>query len=391
MKKDIIILGSTGSIGKSVLKVLNKSNEIRIKLLVSNKNAKKLLFQAKKFNVKNVIINNLIIFNKYKKTFNKNNINLHYGFKNIKKIVKKKVYYCVNSISGIEGFEPTLKFIPLTKNILIANKESIICGWHIISKQLKLNKTNFIPLDSEHFSIWDLLSPKSKNIIDKVILTASGGPFLKKSLSQISNIKPYQALKHPNWKMGKKISIDSSTMMNKVFEYIEAIKLFNLEKNQLSILIHPKSFVHAIIFFKGETIKFLAHETKMTIPIMNALGLTNKNNNRNIEKKNLLNLDNFKFQIPNKKKFPFLKIIDLLPKKISYFETILITINDTLVDKFLNGKINYKSLQTILLDLIKKPYLKRYYKLKPNNIYDIKKMILITKKYVEYNYKNYEN
>ena len=180
-------------------------------------------------------------------------------------------------------------------------------------------------------------------------------------------------------------------MMNKVFEYIEAIKLFNLNKNKLSILIHPKSFIHAIIFFKGDTIKFLAHETKMTIPIMNALGLTNNKKNKNIEKKNLLNIDNFKFQIPNKKKFPFLKLIDLLPNKISYFETILITINDTLVDKYLNGKINYKSLQTILLNLIKKPYLKRYYKLKPNNIYDIKKMILITKKYVEYNYKKYEN
>ena len=137
MKKKIIILGSTGSIGETTLSILNYEKDFKIELLSTNRNANKLLSQAKKFNVNNVIISDKNIFFKYKKEFKKNNINLYHGFRNLKKILKKKVNYCINSISGIEGLDPTLKIIPLTRNILIANKESIICGWHIIKKKIK--------------------------------------------------------------------------------------------------------------------------------------------------------------------------------------------------------------------------------------------------------------
>ena len=197
------------------------------------------------------------------------------------------------------------------------------------------------------------------------------------------------ALKHPNWRMGRKISIDSSTMMNKVFEFIEAIKIFDLKKKNLKILIHPKSFVHAIVFYQGSLIKFLAHDPKMSIPIANALDIKNNKivtSNEDV----LMKLNNLNFEKPNIKKFPVLSVINSIPENTSYFETILITINDTLVSKYLNSEINYISIQKNLINIIKNPYFKKYYKLKPKNIYDIKNMIIITKNYLNKNIIYYE-
>ena len=383
-------MGSTGSIGTSSLSVLKKNKNFKIHLLTSKSNVQKIFNQAIKFKVKNIIIEDKKKYLSFKKKFKSKNINLYLGIKNIKKILKsKKIDYVINSISGINGLEPTLNIIPNSKNILIANKETIICGWDIIKKKLIKHKTNFIPIDSEHFSIWKLIKNEPKSSIDRVILTASGGPFLLKSNRNISNIDPKEALNHPNWKMGKKISIDSSTMMNKIFEYIEAIKIFDLKKKDISILIHPSSFIHAIVFFNHNIIKFLAHETNMTIPITNALQI-NKVQRQNINKNLLKKFNEIKFLVPKKKIFPLLSLIDLIPENSSYFETILITINDNLVHKYLNGQINYKSIQMNILRLINKPYLSKYYKLKPKNIYDIKKMIIITKKYLEGNIKFYD-
>ena len=388
MNKEIIILGSTGSIGSTALAVIKKQN-FKVRLLTSDKNALKLLKQAISFKVKDVIIENVAQYKKYKGLFNKNKIRIYLGLINLKKILKKRVNYCINSISGIDGLLPALEVIPFTENILIANKESIICGWHLIKKKLIKYRVNFIPIDSEHFSIWKLIKNENKSEINNIILTASGGPFLKKKIKEIKNINPKYALKHPNWKMGKKISIDSATMMNKVFEFIEAIKIFNLKKKNLKILIHPKSYVHAIIFLRGNLIKFLAHEPNMSIPIANALEIQNKKN-YSLTKKNLLKLNKLYFEKPNMKKFPVLSILNSIPERISYFETILITINDTLVNKYLDSEINYISIQKNLINIIKSPYFKKYYKLKPKNIYDIKKMIFLAKNYLNKNIIYYE-
>ena len=387
MNKEIIILGSTGSIGTTTLSVIKKDN-FKIRLLSSHKNAKKLLNQAILYKVRDVIIEDEIQYRKYKILFKKNKIRIHLGLVNLKKIFKKRVDYCINSISGIDGLIPTLDIIPFTQNILIANKESIICGWHLIKKKLIKYKTNFIPIDSEHFSIWKLIKNENYSDINKIILTASGGPFLNKSINKIKNIKPKMALKHPNWRMGRKISIDSSTMMNKVFEFIEAIKIFNIKKKNLEILIHPSSYVHAIVLYQGNLIKFLAHEPKMSIPIANALGLKNRQI-KFLNEKKIINLNKLTFEMPDTKKFPVLSIIDSIPERTSYFETILITINDTLVNKYLNNQINYISIQKNLLNIIKNPYFKKYYKLKPKNIYDIKKMRTVTKKYLNSKLKYY--
>ena len=380
MSKDLIILGSTGSIGTSTLKVIDKEANFKIKLLSTKKNANKLYKQAIKFKVKTVVIEDPKKYQNHKDKFEKKKIKVYLGINNIDKILKKKVTFCINSITGIEGLEPTLKVIKYSKNILIANKESIICGWELIKKKLNNYKTNFIPIDSEHFSINELIKSDTKNYINKIVLTASGGPFLNKNIN-LSNISPEIALKHPNWKMGKKISIDSSNLMNKIFEFLEAKKIFNLRNKKIDILIHPSSYIHAIVFFKTNLIKFLAHDAKMTIPISNALGIENKFNKK-IVTKNFLEMNNINFQKPNLKKFPLLEILKLIPENYSYFETILVTLNDELVSKYLSGDINYLSIQKNLLKLIKNPYFKSYYKLKPKNIYDIKNMIDLTKSYL---------
>jgi len=170
----------------------------------------------------------------------------------------------------LDGLSPTLKTIKFTKNIAIANKESIICGWSLIKKELDKFKVKFIPVDSEHFSIWSLINDAKNINIEKVFITASGGPFNKLNLNKFKKITIKQALKHPNWKMGKKITIDSATLMNKVFEIIEAKKIFNYKYSQLKILIHPASYVHAIIKFNNGLTKMLIHDTNMKIPIFNS-------------------------------------------------------------------------------------------------------------------------
>ena len=388
MQQKVVILGSTGSIGTSTLSIL-KHGKFKVELLTTNKNVNKIFKQAILHKVKNIIIEDKNKYLKYKKKFERNNINTYHGLNNIKKIIKKKVSYCINAISGIDGLEPTLDIIPKTKNILIANKESIICGWNLIEKKLIKSQTRFIPIDSEHFSIWSLLNKKDSKNIDKIVLTASGGPFLNKPINSLANIKPKIALKHPNWKMGKKISIDSSTMMNKIFEYIEAKKIFNLKKKNISILIHPTSYVHALIFFKNGLIKLAAHKPKMKIPISSAMNLNNYINKNQINK-SLKSLNNLKFELPNIKKFPLMAIIPLIPEKQSYFETILITLNDNLVERYLNNQINYVSINKNLLKIIKNQYFIKYYKLKPKNIYDIKNMIKLTKKYLDINIKYYD-
>ena len=179
----------------------------------------------------------------------------------------------MSSIIGLDGLYPTLNIIKYTKTIAIANKEAIICGWNLIKKKLNLYKTKFLPVDSEHFSIWKILKSQKIENIDQIFITASGGPFLNKSINQIKNVKVSAALKHPNWKMGKKISIDSATMMNKVFEVVETKNIFSVSYKKISILIHPKSYIHAIVKFNDGTSQFLTHEPSMKIPIFNTLYL----------------------------------------------------------------------------------------------------------------------
>ena len=366
--KKIAILGSTGSIGKTVLKILSKNkNKFKILLLTANKNYKELLKQTKIFNVQNVIITNGQALQKFKK-YNKNpNINIFSDYNCYKKVFKTKIDYVMSSIVGIQGLEPTIKIIKYTKLIAIANKESVICGWNLIKNELEKNKTKVIPVDSEHFSIWFA----SHNVnIHHVILTASGGALLNYSDVMLKNIKIKDVLKHPNWKMGNKITVDSSTLMNKVFEVIEAKNIFNISLDQISVIIHPSSYIHAIVKFDNGMIKIIAHDTTMEIPIFNSI-YENKKKYHKIKNIDTDVLNNLNFQRVNYKKFPLIKILDLIPEKISLFETILVSANDEIVKMYLKGEIDYRDISKKLLSFIKNKKFTKYKKKTPRTLSEI--------------------
>ena len=203
MTKFVSILGSTGSVGLAVLKILDKDRLTKINLLCANKSYSLICSQIKKYKPKIFIINNHLIFKKVKKKFKKKNTIILNTFNSLK--IKKKSDITVSAIPGIAGLQPTLKMIEGSKKILIANKESIICGWNLLSKKAKKNKAKIIPIDSEHFSIMKLLETNKLEDINKIYITASGGPFLNYSINQLKKIRPSDALKHPKWKMGKKL------------------------------------------------------------------------------------------------------------------------------------------------------------------------------------------
>ena len=375
MKKKIVILGSTGSIGKNTIKIIKKDiKNFDIKLLSTNKNISEIINQAKEFNVKNVIISDYKKFIETKKKYKNLKINFHNSFSIIDKLFKKKeLFYSMISIVGIDGLSPSLQLIKYSKNVAIVNKESIICGWNLIKKKLNKFKTNFIPIDSEHFSIYSLIQKNNLKQIDKVFITASGGPFLNKSIKKFKYIKKKDALNHPNWKMGKKISIDSSTMMNKVFEVIEAKKLFNLKYKDIFILTHPKSYVHAIVKFKNALIKVLIHEPDMKIPIYNSL-YPSTNNKLSSQNLNLKILNNLELKKVNYAKFPLVKILNNLKQKDSLYETVIVTINDFFVTKYLTNKISYQRMIKMIYKFSNLNQFLKYRKILPNNVKDVYKL-----------------
>ena len=376
MKKKIAILGSTGSIGKSLINIIKKDKKnFEVILLTANKNYREIYKQAKLLKVKNLIVTDIKGFNFLQKKIKNKKLRIYNNYNNINKILKKKIDYTMSSISGLDGLEPTLKIIKKTKTIAIANKESLICGWNLIKKELDKYKTEFMPVDSEHFSIWSLIKDQKKESIDKIYITASGGPFLKWSVNRIKKATIKEALSHPNWSMGKKISIDSATMMNKVFEVIETQRIFDLDKSKIKILIHEKSYVHAIVQFKNGIKKILAHDTNMKIPIFNTLYSKNlkflRSKELDIKKLNSLN-----FKKLNKIKFPAIKILNLIPKKNSLFETVIVSVNDELVNLFLKKKITFHKLRKSLMKILNLKEFQNFKKKKPKNINEINKLNL---------------
>ena len=371
--KKIVVFGSTGSIGSSLLNIIKKDKKnFKIVLLTANKNYKKIIKQAKIFNVKNIIIIDNISFLIAVKLLKNSKIKVFNNFDSLKIIFSqnKKVDYSMCAISGFKGLKPTLDIIKNTKTIAIANKESIICGWNLIKKDLNKYKTFFVPVDSEHFSIWSLLDNNKKNNFEKIYITASGGPFRNLSLKKFRNISVKDALKHPNWSMGKKITIDSATMMNKVFEIIEAKKIFDLKYNQLEILIHPKSYLHAIVKFSNGLSKLLVHDTNMTIPIFNSIYSAKEKKIRS-KRINIEALNNLDLRKVDDIKFPVIKLINKMHEKDSLFETIIVSANDKLVNLFLNNKIKFIDISNILLKICSLSEFNKFKLIKPRNIDDI--------------------
>ena len=372
MKKKIVILGSTGSIGMSTLEVIRKDKKnFDVVLLTANNNFTKLIQQAKEFKVKNVLIKNEKFYLKVKNSLKKTKTRVYSGDASINKIISRKIDLTMSAIVGLAGLQPTVDAIKVSKTVALANKETIICGWHFLSKLKKKYKTEILPVDSEHFSIMELTKNVTDDEIEEIIITASGGPFLRVPRNKLNDIKPNQAINHPNWKMGKKISVDSANLMNKVFEVIEAYKLFGFKKKKYRIIIHPQSYVHSIICFKNGLIKMILYNADMKIPISNILyGRKNKFSNLSKIKSKVLN--DMTFQEVDKKKFPSVKLI----KKCftSGFSTAIIVnaSNEVLVGLFLKGKIGFLDIVKTINKIFKDKEFKKYAKTKARSIKSIK-------------------
>ena len=374
MRKKIAILGSTGSIGKTTFNIVKKNRkEFEVVLLTTNKNINEIFKQAQILKTKNIFITSKPHYLKAKKKLKKNNLKIFNDFNDLKKIFKKKIDYTMCAISGLEGLRPTLDMIQFTKNIAIANKESLVCGWNLIKKKLIKYNTQFIPVDSEHFSIWSLIKNIKTSDIEEVIITASGGPFLKLPESKFKKIKPSSAVKHPNWNMGKKISVDSATMMNKVFEVIEAQRIFNIELKKFKILIHPNSYVHSIVKFNNGTTKILVHDTDMKIPIFNTL-YQNNSKKLNSKKLDITKLNNLNFRNIDRKKFPVIKILNHVSKRFSLYETVIVSANDLLVELFLEGKIKFLDISKYLYKIVKLKEFKKFKRILPTEVNQIIKL-----------------
>jgi len=354
---------------------LKKKKDIfKINLLSSNSNYKKICYQIKKYKPKIFLIFDYKVFKKIKKKFKNNKVRIINKLDNNIRIKKNDI--TISAIPGIAGLEPTINLIKKSKKILIANKESIICGWKLIKSNAKKNSTKIVPIDSEHYSIMKLLENHKIDDIEKIFITASGGPFLNYKLSELKKITPSDALKHPKWEMGKKISIDSATLMNKILELIEAQKLFSIPDTKIDILIHPNSLVHAVINFKNGLTKLLYHETSMIIPLANAIfdgKIDIKDFYKKRKKKNNKILDNLYFEKVNKKTFPIIKIKDEL-NKFPSTPIILNAANEVLVSEFLKKKLPYLSIYKHIFEIMKDRNFKKYAIKNPKNIKQILKI-----------------
>jgi len=372
MKKKIAILGSTGSIGKSTLEIIKKDKKnFEIVLLSANNNYKKLVKQAKEFKAKNVLIYNKLYYQKVKNSLKKTKTKVYSGDKPLNQIIHHKLDYTMASIVGLAGLGPTVDAIKISKVVAIANKETIICGWDILTKFQKKYKTMLLPVDSEHFSIMNLTENINNDDVEEIIITASGGPFLKTPLNKFKKIKPKQAIKHPNWNMGKKISVDSSNLMNKVFEVIEACRLFKFDPSKYSIMIHPQSYVHSIIRFKNGLTKMILYNADMKIPISNTL-YGGKNKFKPLVKLDNKILSKMSFQNVNIKKFPSIKIIKKCFSMGHSTATIVNAANEVLVNLFLQGKIGFLDIVLTINKIFKDKDFNKYAKKKPNSVKAIK-------------------
>tara|TARA_X000000950_G_scaffold284177_1_gene386712 strand:- start:84 stop:1247 length:1164 start_codon:yes stop_codon:yes gene_type:complete len=370
MKRIISIIGSTGSIGLSSLNIIQKNKNFQINLLSANKNYRLILKQIKIYKPKYFLIRDHSVFLKVKK-IKYRNTKIVNSFESINLIKKNDITIC--AIPGIAGLEPTIKLIKFSKKLFIANKESVVIGWNIISKTARKYNTKIVPLDSEHFAISKLLSKHKISDIKKIYITASGGPFLNYSINDLKKIKPEDALKHPKWKMGKKISIDSSTLMNKILELVEAQKLFNIPKDKIDIIIHPNSLVHAFVELHNGISEFIYHETSMIIPIANAIYDGNLKIEDFYKKKKIFQEKKLIFQNVNQKIFPIIKLKNLINKYPST-PIIVNASNEILVEQFLNRKIPFLGISKIIMSVLRDRNYKKNAIIIPKNLNQVTKL-----------------
>ena len=353
MKKIVSIIGSTGTIGKQAFNIIKKlHNLFELELLSTNDNYKLLAKQAIKLKPKYVHINNENKYSTLSETLKNLQINVLAGSQNLIDLIKElKSEIIIISSVGFPALFPLIKALEANKTVALANKEAIVVAGSLINKIREKNNSSIIPIDSEHSAIFQCLIGENKNYIKQLILTASGGPFRNLSIKEIKNKKAIDALKHPVWKMGKKITIDSATLMNKGLEVIEAYWLFNIDYKKIKVIIHPQSIIHGIIEFIDGNLKSIMSLPDMRIPIHFALNYPNRisfNYKNNLIKKILKENISLQFFDVDTKKFPCINLAYYSLKKSGNMPCILNASNEIAVNAYLHNKIKFYDIPKII-------------------------------------------
>ena len=348
MKKNIFVFGSTGSIGIQALDILSKSKTYNVIGLSCNSNSDLLFEQIKLFKPALVAINNIDLSHGLIKYCKQKNIKLIYGDNASSNIPLEDIDIAVNAIVGTAGLQPTIQLIENGVDVALSNKESLVLGGHIIMPLARKNNVTIFPVDSEHSAIYQCLHGEDASELKKIILTGSGGPFLKRELSTFESIVPQEALNHPNWDMGKKISIDSATMMNKALELVEALWLFNVNLDQIEIVIHPQSIVHSMVEFVDGSYKAHLGVPDMRVPIQYALTCPSRRN-ASVKSLDFTKMD-LQFSKPDINRYPVLGLVNELINAGGNRVPIMSIANDYIVQQFLDEKIAFNE----MFPLIKK-------------------------------------
>jgi len=355
LKKKIAILGSTGSIGIQTLDVIQKNKELfTAEILIAGQNSNLLIKQAKIFKPKIVVINNESKYQYVKEHLKNEKTKVFAGKKEVINVVKNKsIDTVVSAVVGYSGLEPTISAIKAGKNIALANKETLVVAGELINNLIKKYKVKMYPIDSEHSAIYQCILGEEKNKYEKIILTASGGPFRGFKLSELEKVTPHEALNHPKWKMGKKISIDSATLMNKGLEVIEAKWLFDIDPSNIEVVIHPEAIVHSMVQFIDGSIKAQLGVPDMKIPIQFALTSPYRIES-NFPRLSLNKKLSLNFEKPDLNTFKNLKLAFQAIKEGGNKPCILNAANEVVVDSFLKKKIKFLEMSNIIEECLNK-------------------------------------
>ncbi len=348
-RKKLAILGSTGSIGRQALEVVRScSGRFSLELLSAQNNVSLLVEQAREFKPNAVVIGNENHYQKVCDALSSLPIKVYSGKKALIQVMEYTPCDLVlTAMVGIAGLEPTISAIKNGKNIALANKETLVVAGHIITRLAREKGVNIYPVDSEHSAIFQCLAGEFHNPIEKIYLTASGGPFREKDQDYLAKVTKDQALKHPNWDMGDKITIDSATMMNKGLEVIEARWLFGLKPGQIGVIVHPQSIIHSIVQFEDGSMKAQMGLPDMKLPIQYALGYPERIKS-NFQRFDFLDFPKLTFEQPDTEKFPCLDLAYQALERGGNIPCILNAANEVAVEAFLNNRIGFLQIPEII-------------------------------------------
>jgi len=349
MKKRIAILGSTGSIGTQTLEVIAQNPEhFEVEVLTANNNIGLLIDQAKKYQPNVVVISNSCHYDELTEALKNDPIKVYAGREALQQVVQMDtIDVVVTAMVGYSGLIPTCNAIKAGKHIALANKETMVVAGEIINQLAIENKVNIYPVDSEHSAIFQCLVGEFNNEVEKIYLTASGGPFRGFSMEQLANVTKADALKHPNWDMGAKITIDSASMMNKGFEIIEAKWLFGLKPEQIDVVVHPQSIIHSIVQFCDGSMKAQMGLPDMKLPIQYALSFPERLPSA-FKRFSFLDYPKLTFEQPNTKNFRNLALAFEALNQGGNMPCILNAANEVVVQAFLNDKISFLQMPEII-------------------------------------------